>query len=389
MTNAGLPARLTEFVRFARAQDFNVGVQESVDVSRLAAGGHFVDAQRMYWGLRAVFCHSREDWNRFDDVYRAFWHDIAEPDRETPGAESPSNYSRSRATAGISGTMAADDEGERRRAALREETAALGQGGASSYEVLASRDFRFVWDHEQMRAIEQWVERLSLQLRKRLRRRLRSGASGRRLDFRRTARHSLRYGGWPLDLRYRRRQRRDPNLVLFLDVSQSMEVYSYLFLRFARALAAAMREAEVFAFHTRLVHVGDALRFRDTAEVDRRLAEMSSGWLGGTRISASLADFNRRHHHVVDGRSVVVVFSDGYDTAEPAELVAEVKSIASRARRMVWVNPLLGRGTPAKQTSVPPVERGLAGIQPYLDLYASAHSLDSLRRLGSALIRLC
>ena len=385
---AELTTRLAEFLRFAHDQGYGVGVRESLDVARLASTGVLLDPRRMYWGLRSIVCQSRDDWLRFDQVFAEFWHDIAEPDANTRRDGGLKTHARASATVGISGTMAGDDEGQRRRTALREEqSGVLGQGGASSYEVLAHRDFRFVWDHEQMQAIEAWVERISERLRRRLRRRYRTHSVGRRLDFRRTTRRSMRFGGWPLELRFRHRRRRNPKLVLFLDVSQSMEVYSYLFLRFARAVARAMQQVEVFAFHTRLVHIGDALKGRDIATVDRQLAEVSSGWLGGTRISASLDEFNRHYGGSINAQSIVLVFSDGCDTAGPDDLATQVRTLKKRAKRVIWVNPLLGRPRPGDGPY--PVELGMTRARPYIDLYASAHSLDSLRRLESALVRLC
>ena len=53
--------------------------------------------------------------------------------------------------------------------------------------------------------------------------------------------------------RWRRRKYRPLRLVLLLDASGSMELYTAFFVRFLHAVVGAFREAEAFVFHTRLV----------------------------------------------------------------------------------------------------------------------------------------
>ena len=210
--------------------------------------------------------------------------------------------------------------------------------------------------------------------------------SGGRIDFRNTIRSSLSYGGWPVEPRFRRRRREAPKLVLIVDVSQSMEVYSYLFLRFARALACAFSKFDAFAFHTRLVHIGDALKASTPQHLQEELSAISSGWHGGTRISVSLSQFNKSYlQRTVESDTLVIIISDGYDTCEPEALQQEVGVIHKRARRVIWLNPLLGRQRGRTSTTIP-VDIPLKLALRYIDVYAPAHNLDSLRRLERYLV---
>ena len=63
--------------------------------------------------------------------------------------------------------------------------------------------------------------------------------------MRKTIRQSLTYGGVPLELSYRVQRKDLPRLVLLLDVSHSMDYYSYLLARFARGVVFAFSDAEV------------------------------------------------------------------------------------------------------------------------------------------------
>src|SRR3569832_687609 len=215
------------------------------------------------------------------------------------------------------------------------------------------------------------------------RRRWQLARQGRRLHLRRTLRHSLRYGGTPLDPVYNRRRRRQPRLVLLMDVSRSMSLYSYFFLRFARGVLDVFRDAHAFVYHTHLVPVTEALRGRDIDKVKAKLAVISLGWGGGTRIGESLQTFNEQHgRRLLSSRTVVIVVSDGLDTGAPALLAEQLAHIKRRARKVVWLNPLLGRA------GYEPLAGGMAAALPLIDVFASAHNLASLAALKPHKVRL-
>jgi uncharacterized protein with von Willebrand factor type A (vWA) domain len=114
-----------------------------------------------------------------------------------------------------------------------------------------------------------------------------------------------------------------------------------------------------------------------------RLSLMVEGFGGGTRIAGALKAFNDRYApSTLDSRSVVIVLSDGYDSDAPDALVAELRRLKRRARRLVWLNPLLGWRDYA------PVARAMAVALPFIDCFAAAHSLASLAALEGELARL-
>jgi uncharacterized protein with von Willebrand factor type A (vWA) domain len=52
-----------------------------------------------------------------------------------------------------------------------------------------------------------------------------------------------------------------------------------------------------------------------------------------------------------------------------------MRAIRARAKKIVWLNPLLG------DARYEPTARGMAAALPYVDVFATAHNLDSLERL--------
>jgi uncharacterized protein len=217
----------------------------------------------------------------------------------------------------------------------------------------------------------------------RLLRRRQSKRRGRQLNLRRTIHRSVSRGGTPVELVWRRRKQKPLRLVILLDASGSMSLYTGFFIRFLHGVVDAFREAEAFIFHTRLAHVSAALRERDASRAVARLALMAEGIDGGTRIGESLATFNRWHAaRVIHSRTAVMIVSDGYDTGAPERLAAEMARLRRRCRRIIWLNPLIG------WDGYSPQARGMRAALPFIDLFAPAHNLASLAALEPALARL-
>ena len=224
---------------------------------------------------------------------------------------------------------------------------------------------------------------LARRMRAKLSRRWRAASRGRRIDLRRTIHGSLGSGGVPMHLAYRRPKLQPLRLVLLVDTSGSMNLYTGVFLRFIHGVLDHFRDAEAFLFHTRLVHVSDALREKDTGRALDRLGLMAEGVGGGTRAGDALATFNRWHAaRVLHAKTCVIIFSDGYDTSPPELLGAEMQRLRRRCRRIVWLNPLIG------WEGYEPTARGMAAALPHIDLFAPAHNLESLAALEPYLTRL-
>ncbi len=378
MAGGDLLRRILGFTRLARGNGFRVGIAEGNDALAFAAGGAMLDATAFHAGLRALFCSCRADWRRFDDLFDAYWHGHG----MRQGVLSEVGRGRQAGAAAAAGSPAGPGEGST-------DTAAVADGGpdeqhgASSVEVLGRTDLRHLDDPDELQRAYDLAERLAARMRRRATRRRRLHRRGRVIDLRHTIHRSLRHGGTPLELAFRKRRVRPRRLVVLLDVSGSMNLYSTFFMRFVRGIVENFAEAEAFVFHTRLVHVSHILRERNIEKAIDRMNVMSAGWGGGTRLGMCLKTFNDGYAKaMLNRRSVVIIFSDGYDTGDPELLGDELARIRKRAGRIVWLNPLLG------WAGYEPVARGMAAALPYLDLFAPAHNLDSLAAIEPELCRL-
>ena len=377
-TGPALQTRLREFSRVARENGFRVGVAEELDAQRAALACDVINPQRLRWGLKSLLCSCADDWDRFDEMFDAYWLPANTSTRYQParGASVSGETSRDlderKASLSVEADGASNDNGaDASDEGIRE--------GASAKESLMRGDFRFLLERGAMREIDELVERLARNMRRRVRRREKVGRHGRRIHLRRSLRNSLRYGGVPFRLVYRQRDKRQPRLVLIVDVSRSMSMYSLVFLRFARAMVNVFSGAEAFAYHTHLVHITQAMRQTDLEKMHKSLVTISKGWSGGTRIGDSLQHLNRQYGGMIGSRSIVVIVSDGLDTGESQHLAAQLAHIKDRCRKLVWLNPLLGRQGYEPRTA------GMLAALPFIDLFAPAHNLRSLMALEPAL----
>jgi len=377
LDEGALTRRILGFARLARGNGFHIGIAEGDDALAFAAAGAALDAAAFRAGLRALFCSCRTDWRRFDELFDAYWHDRGMRQGVlTEFGRSRRSDTNAAGAAAEAGTGAVD-------AGSAEQGGPDEQHGASSVEVLGRTDLRHLDDPDELRRAYDLAERLAARMRRRATRRRRLRRRGRVVDLRHTIHRSLRHGGTPLDLAFRKRRVRPRRLVILLDASGSMNLYSTFFMRFVRGIVENFAEAEAFVFHTRLVHVSHILRERNIEKAIDRMNVMSAGWGGGTRLGASLKTFNDGYAKgLLNRRSVVVILSDGYDTGDPDDLAAELARIRKRAGRVVWLNPLLG------WAGYEPVARGMAAALPYLDLFAPAHNIESLAAVEPELCRL-
>jgi uncharacterized protein len=337
--------------------------------------------------LKSLFCATRSDWERFDEIFAAYWRGRGM--RRTPAvtgtpAERRAALRRLSTNSSAPAPLGAPDHVDRRDGADRDAAARSGRReGASRTELLSAADLRHIVDPDDVARAHALAARLARTMRARLIRREQVRSRGRRLDLRRTIHRNISHGGTPVELAWRRRKIKPLRLVVLLDASGSMNLYTAFFVRFLHGVVDAFREAEAFVFHTRLAHVSPTLRDRDAARAVDRLSLMAQGIGGGTRIGESLATFNRWHAaRVINSRTAVMIVSDGYDTGEPERLAAEMRRLRRRCRRIIWLNPLLG------WRDYTPTARGMQAALPYVDLFAPAHNLDSLAALEPYLARI-
>jgi uncharacterized protein with von Willebrand factor type A (vWA) domain len=379
-------SKLAAFLKTLRDSGFAVGLAEGQDAAELMTAGYAAKPGLLRSAFKHLFSARKSDWEKFDGIFDAFWLGRRVRSRSmTSGSSKAANNpslktladgQRGGGDAAMDQMPSTDDGGVNRSGEGRME-------GASRADNLAEVDFRKLADPAQIDQAHEAAARLARAMRTRLTRRDLARRRGYRLDLRRTIHGNISHGGVPIDLVRRQRKEKPLRLVVLLDASGSMSMYTGVFLRFIHGILDQFREAEAFLFHTRLAHVSDAMKEKDAARALDRLSIMAQGTGGGTRIGESLQTFNRWHAaRVIHSRTAVMIVSDGYETGDAALLGREMAALGRRCRRIVWLNPMMA------WDGYSPEARGIKAALPHVDFYAPANTLNSLTALEPYLAKL-
>jgi len=370
-----LLTRIAGFTSFLHANGYSAGAADSVDIVDTAAQIGGLDQAILRWNLKSLLCNRYEEWQRFDALFDAYFL----PPNIRVFVQGDAAVGIPEVTTGQNESSAYETATDAEQGLVDETKAA--QYGASREENLSTTDFSELNQADQARKVEALMRRFAQRLKHLYLRRETRSQHGRRLDLQSTIRQSVASGGTPVELAWKTRRRVRPRLVLLLDVSRSMNSYSFFYLRLARALCNELADVHCFIFHTRITSVGEALRDPDPWRAQERMNVLAAGWSGGTRIGECLQDFNRgQGARLIHSRTGVIIVSDGYDTGEAAQLAEALGMLRKRARRMVWFNPLLN------QPGFAPVAGGMQAAMPYLDLLAPGADLAAIERVMPQLL---
>lgn len=381
----GLAARVSGFMDHLRAHGFRLGVGETGTALGALAQVHAASPAEARLALKAVCTGCAEDIARFDELFDAYWMNEGRVRQKAVPSTGPKKHTRTtrEGRRGQSPGQGRAEQPEGGKGAGGTEAEGTGKLVASELENLMKKDLRELVSPEDVRRAEQVARKLGQALRDRRSRRRRAAAKGAQVDFRRTIRHSLSTGGEPLRLSRRARPDRPVRITALCDVSGSMTLYARPFLAFLSGLMRADAASDAYLFHTRLVRITEALCDDDPLRALNRITLLADGFGGGSKIGANLDHFARTYaRNFVDGRSVVVILSDGYDSDAPELIDAALRRLKRRGCRVIWLNPLKG------WAGYQPVARGMAAALPHLDLFAAANTLEDLAALETELARL-
>ncbi|MEV0116693.1 VWA domain-containing protein [Streptomyces sp. NPDC050844] len=193
----------------------------------------------------------------------------------------------------------------------------------------------------QLDELRRTVQPLARKLATRLAARRRRAARG-RIDLRRTLRGSLSTGGVPMRPVLRRRRPVRPELVLLCDVSGSVAGFANFTMLLVQALHDQFSKVRVFAFVNRVDEVTDLIA-RGSADPEGLSGRIISAaavtrYHGGSDYGTSLGEFAECHTRVITPRSTVFILGDARTNMSDPNVHA-LRDIASRARRVYWLNP--------------------------------------------------
>jgi uncharacterized protein with von Willebrand factor type A (vWA) domain len=331
-----------------------------------------------YHTLRCLLIRRREDYAMFEQAFRLFWR---KPDQvRSSGKRVPGHLRRPRPVV-VPPPLQLPEEprippGSNHTQDRDEPPVIQAMLTYSDREKLRRKNFADLTEDE-LDAVKRMLSEFLWQLGQRRTRRFQPGR-GRQVDFRRTLRHNLHYGGEVVRWAWKEHRRKPRRLVILADISGSMERYTRLLLQFAYSLAGGFAQhGETFVFSTRLSRITRMLQEKNVEKALSQVSKSVPDWSGGTRIGEALKTFNFQWGRRVLGQgAVVLLISDGWDRGDPLILRQEISRLQRSCYRLIWLNPLLG--SPAYE----PLTRGMQTALPFIDDFLPVHNLVSLEDLA-------
>jgi uncharacterized protein len=161
------------------------------------------------------------------------------------------------------------------------------------------------------------------------------------VDVRRTMRASLQSGGVPIELKYRPRRPRRPEILVLCDVSTSVTSASTFFLSVLHALHDSFRKLRSFVFIERISEVTEVFErerdFRAASEAvsrDAGVADIS----GYTDYGRVWTEFLALIVDELHPRATVIVLGDARTNGRPPREDV-FAAITAKAGRTFWLNP--------------------------------------------------
>lgn len=366
--------RLIDFTMYCRERQFVLGPQETRDAFEVAGRGWVLDRKLFQYSLKAIYCKRKEHFDRFDEMFDRFWSRHYEEKLEQRKKQIKQlKKEKETATVIFLGTEFKVPKKEVKEQEAKETV------GANESIRLRLTDFSKV-NVADKEKLEELAEELFHQMSMRFKRRLENANKG-TIDIRNTIRHGISKGGMLLDLSYKRKRKEKRKVVFILDVSGSMDTYSYYLLRYVMVLKKYFKSLEFFTFSTTLTHVTPMLRQNNEQEVLKQIGKNVNSWSSGTKIGESLTEFLSEYgSKFLSQKHIVVILSDGLETGNVTVLREAVRTIRRKCKTLVWLNPLKG------MEGYQPIQKGMVNVMPHLDAFESAHNLDSLLKLEKLLM---
>ena len=380
-------SRLLDFNHHMFAHGFNTSFDQA---TQSLEGLQHIDLSKIQeWknALKSIYCYNFETFEKFDELFDSFWTNEGRKktnvQRQNNNKNNKTINTRSILAPPEQGTLDNDSTNKsmtNNENDMEVSSNAVSKITASFIENKKKTDLKELIDSDLQKRIHSAVLKIAKSIKHKRSRRLLADRKGAKLDLRKIVSKSLAYEGYPIKLYKKSKPKKPMRIVSILDISGSMKVYSQIFLTFVKGLVGVDQSSDVYLFHTRLMRVTEYLKENDTLNAVNRISLLTEGFSGGTKRGKSLKEFNNIYSKKnVNGRTVVIIISDGYDTGNPKIVSQELEKLKKRNCKIIWLNPLLG------WENYEPVASSMKEASPYLDLFAPCSTIEDLENLEKEL----
>lgn len=369
VNSASLITHLQYFTHRLRVNGIAIDASRLIDYHRAVELTGITNRADFKQAAFTTLISRKDDYDLFDQIFDQYWGGT--PSTILATDQEPTN------AGGDHGTGAGSFEPAIAESSSHD-AASNHHGACSQLEVIRRKDLAKLSEAELRLAEDEIAQTAKLFAHDYSRRRA-AANKGREIHFKKLLRLKLTAPD-SLKIPRRRRFKNRARLLVFCDVSGSMDSYSRFFLHLLFGVKRAFNRTSIALFSTRATDVTPHFK---VGSLERCLGELSqhvTEWSGGTKIGSSLQigmDFFAEQLRPNTGISVII--SDGWDTGDSEVLRTTMLRLRQRSRYVVWLNPLLG------DDRYQPLCKGMKTALPHIDYFLPAHDIISL---GAALQQL-
>jgi uncharacterized protein with von Willebrand factor type A (vWA) domain len=213
----------------------------------------------------------------------------------------------------------------------------VGQRDAARMQALSEKSFYYLSEDE-IRRMKEAVTKLAERLKNVLAVKRRTARKG-KFDVKDTLRKNLQYGGVPFKIRFDRRKRIKPQVVVLCDVSDSVRNVSRFMLQFVYSLQDLYSKVRSFIF---VSDIGEITRLFEENEIHQAIDQAIRGNVinvyAHSDFGRAFRMFHREHLAAITRHTTVIVLGDARNNYNlPHEWA--LKEIRQRAKQLIWLNP--------------------------------------------------
>ena len=193
---------------------------------------------------------------------------------------------------------------------------------------------------EEMASLRKAIYPLTRKLASRLQRKRRHGRKG-PLDFRRTVRASLSYGGVPAEPKFRNPHPHKPEIFVIADISGSVAAFARFTLHLVYAISGQFSKVRSFVFIDGLDEVTQYFEGVDDINeaVHRVNTEADVVWVDGhSDYGHALGVFWEKYGKDIGPRTSIMILGDARNNYHAAESWI-VREMQDKAKQVFWLNP--------------------------------------------------
>lgn len=365
-----LSQHVIQFCRVLRNDQFNIGPQEEREALQALQSIDWGNIAEFKQALKTTLCKSLQQTLLFEDLYTHYWKELnravdsktkevaeekPQPRKEVPSIEVIKDW--------LYGEKKEQQETELAKASADEIT------GGVDLSTFSNEQFK------EWKAVIQQLQKFVARLPNR--RTIPTDKTA-KVDFRRTMAKNLSYGGEMLKLSYKKKKENKTQIVLLLDVSKSMELYSRFMIQMMFALQNSNLNIQTFVFSTQLYSITKKLKSTDIRKSLDSLSAYVEQWSSGTQIGHCFQQFITKYgERALTKKTFVFIVSDGWDSGDIDQLQQSMQNLKKRANKIIWINPL------AKSRDYQPEVLGMKTALPYVDyLVPAINAKDLKQQLG-------